>query len=890
MRLPAGVRRWPALRAAVQGIAVVALLAAGVAAVYGAPTSNITITAHNLSQSGTKTVAAPSGGETQICAFCHTPHGANTVVGGPLWNRNASGNSYTRYTSGSLHATNITDGFNDQPAGSSVLCLSCHDGLVALGNVNVLRGKSSPAAIALNGTNSGKMPIGVGVNSGFTRVIGTDLSNDHPISITYDSDLTTAVNGSSSAPEELRRLDGNQRYPADSSTPVIGRRGNGIKPLLPLESTGKGTKTGIGQMQCATCHDPHITADKFLRLNRFQLDTPTGTGFSEANDQICLACHVRQGTAWAESAHANPVTADEKYTTAAAALRQFTIGGQPVAVWQAGCLNCHDSHSTQGSRRLLREGVNGDPPSKIASGTAAGAAFYAGFAAQADNQTTSAVENTCFQCHRDAGTGADNVQNALTAAGSSTVPSIKSLFDATYGMPIRTDDQKNGTKEVHNISNADFLEDQTNLGRFAVGNRHVECTDCHNPHRVRRSRTFAGKSAGTGDGAQRTHTPGGKTGDISTGNGNIASGVLRGSWGVEPTMPVISYTSWPQFPTGFDVKKGEPGNVAVPTTRAETLAASYLTREYQLCFKCHSNYANGETKTDFPPLQYVSSGTCRRCTPKSLANGMTTYTNVAAEFLSVTATDPPTTNTDQGEMANSTNNMGNACSGGDCAPRANGGTSSDTTYNHRSWHPVVYPTGRDRKERNMASTGNINLLAPFAANIGVQTMHCSDCHGQESSWTAGTGPTANTVQGPHGSSNPFLLRGVWDDNVTLSNVNSSTPRKLCGTCHQPKTGNSNGGSGLNTNHVPDGDMSSIKCMVCHIAVPHGWKNKAFLVNLNCVGKEGGETSDCVDKGSSASLDAAPYYWKSKLYISSWARSGSWSSSSCGGSSMTGASC
>jgi hypothetical protein len=49
-------------------------------------------------------------------------------------------------------------------------------------------------------------------------------------------------------------------------------------------------------------------------------------------------------------------------------------------------------------------------------------------------------------------------------------------------------------------------------------------------------------------------------------------------------------------------------------------------------------------------------------------------------------------------------------------------------------------------------------------------------------------------------------------------------------------------------------------MRCHIAVPHGWKNKAFLVNKACVGPEGGEVGNCVDLRSfSSNFDRAPYY-------------------------------
>jgi hypothetical protein len=112
----------------------------------------------------------------------------------------------------------------------------------------------------------GTMPAGEGTASGFTRNLGTDLRNDHPISVTYDSALATRDG-------ELRRVDAQQRWPAGSGS-VIGVRSHGYKPLLPLEPTGT---TGQGQIQCATCHDPHIREldaakgnAKFLRAQRFQ--------------------------------------------------------------------------------------------------------------------------------------------------------------------------------------------------------------------------------------------------------------------------------------------------------------------------------------------------------------------------------------------------------------------------------------------------------------------------------------------------------------------------------------------------------------------------------------------------------------------------------------------
>src|SRR5437870_457143 len=81
---------------------------------------------HNLSAGGTGTVKAT--GETEVCIFCHTPHNATPVK--PLWNRSLSVTSYKVYSSNSLKAQ------PGQPTGSSKLCLSCHDGTIALGSVS----------------------------------------------------------------------------------------------------------------------------------------------------------------------------------------------------------------------------------------------------------------------------------------------------------------------------------------------------------------------------------------------------------------------------------------------------------------------------------------------------------------------------------------------------------------------------------------------------------------------------------------------------------------------------------------------------------------------------------------------------------------------------------
>jgi len=185
---------------------------------------------HNMSVTGPGTVKADT--ETEICLFCHTPHNSRPVA--PLWNRNDPGSTYTLYSSSTLQA------LPGQPDGSTILCLSCHDGTVALGSV-----LSRPSNITFS--TGDFMPAGV---SNLT----TNLSNDHPVSFNYDAALATA--------------DGQLQPPS------------GITPPVSLKN---------GKVQCTSCHDPHknIYSDFLVATTQ--------------NSNLCNSCHQR--TYWTESSH-----------------------------------------------------------------------------------------------------------------------------------------------------------------------------------------------------------------------------------------------------------------------------------------------------------------------------------------------------------------------------------------------------------------------------------------------------------------------------------------------------------------------------------------------------------------------------------------------------------
>jgi predicted CXXCH cytochrome family protein len=189
---------------------------------------------HDLSTGGPGPVRAVS--EDEICIFCHTPH--NAAPDAPLWNRYSAPRHYRIYQS------STTDARIDQPRGKSKLCLSCHDGVLAVGLVRS-RGETDRIKTTVNALRR--------EHGG----LGTDLGDDHPIGFRYDRALANA--------------DPQLRYP------------DTISEHLPL---GK-----HGWMECTTCHDAHNN-----RLGNF-LRVP------EQRSTICVSCHKLFG--WRASAHAN---------------------------------------------------------------------------------------------------------------------------------------------------------------------------------------------------------------------------------------------------------------------------------------------------------------------------------------------------------------------------------------------------------------------------------------------------------------------------------------------------------------------------------------------------------------------------------------------------------
>lgn len=344
---------------------------------------SVVSTKHNLSLNGVFEIQ--SSPVQSMCEYCHTPHSFKPVS--PAWNRSNPGTRYIMYDMSTSSTSNIPMDPSRQPDGSSILCLSCHDGTIALGST----GSTMPP--------------------GSSSILGTDLSDDHPISFIYDATLVAS--------------DGQLKY----------------KPMYPV-SLDKDSK-----VQCASCHDPHVdTYSNFLVT-------------SDEYSELCFKCHDR--THWYLSSHGTSTAG----WNGSGINPWYHHNNSYSTVAQYACGNCHVMHTAQGKSRLLKSDLE---------------------------------EKNCLDCHNG------NV--------AQTDKNIELQLSKPY---------------THNIFAYNQIHDPNESSLITLPKKHVECSDCHNPHAVNK---------------QSAEAP-------------YANGLLAGVRGIDPM-----------------------GNTIDPVQHA-----------YELCFRCHSD-------------------------------------------------------------------------------------------------------------------------------------------------------------------------------------------------------------------------------------------------------------------------------------------------------------
>jgi len=353
----------------------------GIVLSAGAAGADLVTTKHNLSSSGTGSYKAFSnnpaqGGTTELCIFCHTPHSGNTEA--PLWNRTSSVATYQTYTSdvlGGLGYPGAEDPKTGVPHSKTRICLSCHDGTIALGSVvNMPNDIPTSFSQILMSGNSMIQPNAVGY-------IGVDLRDDHPVAIKHI---------------------GGTPDPELKSGALVGSIG--VRLYKDIGGKSVVDYADGNYIECTSCHNPHDNVN-----TKFLIAPNTGSG-------ICLSCHTKR-TGSGTPAH--DAASGVGYDPDGLGTIGITVGG-------VKCMNCHYSH---------KAGVD---PANPTQPVAANGMYLLSFEAEGTCfNKTNRWGRTTSACHGNNSVPARNIESDQSKLSAHKYPSgngrHRALEASSYG-------------------------------------------------------------------------------------------------------------------------------------------------------------------------------------------------------------------------------------------------------------------------------------------------------------------------------------------------------------------------------------------------------------------------------------------------------------------------
>jgi hypothetical protein len=264
------------------------LLGALLLARHAAAQTGDILGAHDLSTTTSPVRGAMSG----ACLYCHAPHSGATKA---LWNQTLSTQTYTQlYSSDTAQNTGAQPVIGDR----SSLCLSCHDGTVAPGQM-----------IAY-----GPITLSQPMSSGLIQ----RLEASHPFSLKLP--LKDASNLAESLAATGTTTDATQ------SVKLIN-----------------------GNVECGSCHNPHNQSIDKKSLNFLVRDSVSGG--------LCLSCHTT--TPRTVNSFDNPLTqwTTSVHATSAAGVNPVAGLGGYATVAEFACSSCHSMHNAGGAAGLLHNPV-----------------------------------------------------------------------------------------------------------------------------------------------------------------------------------------------------------------------------------------------------------------------------------------------------------------------------------------------------------------------------------------------------------------------------------------------------------------------------------------------------------------------------------------------------
>jgi predicted CXXCH cytochrome family protein len=509
-------------------------------AVFAQTAADIVDTKHNLSVTGTGIARATS--ETRICIFCHTPHNATPLS--PLWNKDLEPQVYTVYTSPTMRSAPLP-----QPTGPTKLCLSCHDGTIAMGAV-------------LDPFGGIAMSSGDPLPPGSLSYFGLDLSGHHPVSFPYHAALPNPeLQGT--APADLhyggsdeihcitchdphkdlygKFLLKDNRYSAlcTSCHQIAGweqsAHATSTAPVgtnLPRPPKTWPNYTTLGEWGCETCHTPHFapTAEHLLNFTAgtdpFSCTT-SGCHASSPGPPHLAAGGRAEGASTDIGAQIRKVSAHHETPGLVSATLRRRGTSSRSGFPGVGCADCHNPHV----------GTSNKAEAPYASGLLRGVSGV-----DRNGGIVSAVTyeyEVCFKCHGDNSPNPEMIHRVISGTNTRLafavdnpsyhpvvevgknfdVPSIPSSFRPTmsvsqqiYCTSCHADDE-GGSRGPHGSSFRPILKERYETGDSTIESfdNYALCYRCHDRASILRDDSFRKKTMAA------TRSGGGHSGHLAAG-------------------------------------------------------------------------------------------------------------------------------------------------------------------------------------------------------------------------------------------------------------------------------------------------------------------------------------------------------------------------------------
>jgi predicted CxxxxCH...CXXCH cytochrome family protein len=451
---------------------------------------------------------------------------------------------------------------------------------------------------------------------------------------------------------------------------------------------------------------------------------------TRATGGLCMSCHQTQ----VDASHGPVTTAmftpsAHNYTASAAGTTTTWQYNLDTGAFVRNCTKCHASPAegqtpvvAAGSGSWVQGPHYGQNDSLLAGVTRGGAG------------TTAANNLVCWNCHGGPRTGHD-----YSSKDVSTV-----LLGKASRHPVESDTTHDTAAEATATWNS---------GKFSGTARHVNCLDCHDPH-MAKATLFARSST-------------------ATSARNALTNAMAGAEGVR-------YSSYPALPTTACASGATLPNACVSQTTAANFSTTPVaaTFEYEVCFKCHSSFAFGNTTWPNGLSGQQETDVAAEFSPNNksghpVVTGLNNYPNSTAPKSLVAAQLLPPWNTNVGTQTM----LCSDCHNTDAAsPAAQGPHGSAVTFMlagaNRAWPYTVAG----------ANSGTLFKLST-AEQPGLGTangLFCRNCH-----------PQTNSAGSNSEHRNTNLTGGQHGGNAT----------------------------------VP-------ACVACHVRVPHGGKLSRLWVTTN----------------------------------------------------------